>query len=96
MLSQLTPLEIAAWSSFAVVVIGAIGSVVINIITALGIIEGKVDGAASVSVAKISSLQDNVTSLHGIIAKDSQVAAVLAANQSSTDQVKAANEVKQI
>ena len=90
----MTPIEIAAWASFAVVVIGAIGSVVINVITALGRIEGKVDGAASVSVAKISSLQDTVTSLHNTIAKDTQVAAVLAANQSSADQVKAANEVK--
>ena len=90
------PVEIAAWGGFAVLVIGALATAIATVITALSSlsrIESKVDGAASVSVAKISSLQDNVTTLHGIIADRKEVAAVLAANVSSTDQVKASNLV---
>jgi Mg2+ and Co2+ transporter CorA len=93
---NLAPLDIIAWAGFAVVVIGAIASgtvIVINaIFDALKRIEGKVDGAASVSTAKIASLQDKVISLHDVIAEKKETAAVLAANVSSSAQVEAAKD----
>ena len=95
-ISKLTPTEIVAWSGFAVLVIGAIVSGIVTIINAifdsLKRIEGKVDGAASVAVAKISSLQDKVISLHDVIAEKKETAAVLAANVSSSAQVEAAKD----
>lgn len=83
----MTPAEIAAWGAVIVLIIGAIASGVVTVLTALGRIEGKVDGAASVSVAKISALQNEVVTLHSVIADRKEIAAVLAANQSSVDQV---------
>ena len=77
------PATIMAFGSIAVLIIGALGTQIINIRTAWRVeekvdtIKKSVDGAASASVAKIEGLQSKVESLHEIIADKRETVAIL-------------------